>query len=55
MIAILFIVIGVILIVVLFIGYSSRNKKNQQTTPPVGRTDLALDPDKKRATGVGED
>jgi hypothetical protein len=51
-----------VLAIVALLAYSSRNKKappepirGDDRTVPLTNTDVQMNPDKKRATGVGED
>lgn len=55
MLTIILIGIGIILIAILLIGYSSKAPKIP--APPRGSapTDVSLDSDRRRATGKGED
>jgi hypothetical protein len=46
---------GIVLIIVALIAYSSRNKKAPEPRREITATDIAMSPDRKRATGQGED
>jgi hypothetical protein len=55
MLTFVLIAIGILLLAILLIGYSS--KAPRIPAPPRGSapTDVSLDPDRRRATGKGED
>ncbi|HEU4637139.1 MAG TPA: hypothetical protein VFS41_13225 [Edaphobacter sp.] len=44
-----------VLALVAIFAYSSRNKKSRQPPNEITATDRAMNPDRKRATGAGED
>jgi hypothetical protein len=46
---------AVVLIIVALFAYSSRNKKAPESRQEITATDVAMSPDRKRATGQGED
>jgi hypothetical protein len=46
---------AIVLILVAFFMYSSRNKKAPPSPNDLTATDRARDPDRKRASGAGED
>ncbi|HEX2919469.1 MAG TPA: GGIII-like transmembrane region-containing protein [Edaphobacter sp.] len=46
---------AVVLILIAIFAYSSRNKKSSQPPQQITATDRAMNPDRKRATGAGED
>jgi len=47
-------VVFILALVALF-AYSSRNKKSRQPPQEITATDRAMNPDRKRATGGGDD
>jgi hypothetical protein len=55
MLTFIWLAVAFILVLVAIFAYSSRNKKAPQPPQEVTATDRALNPDRKRATGAGED
>lgn len=55
MLTIIGLAVALILVVVAIFAYSSRSKKARQPPQEVTATDRAMNPDRKRATGAGED
>jgi hypothetical protein len=55
MLTFIWLAVAFILVLVAIFAYSSRNKKVSQPPQEITATDRALNPDRKRATGTGED
>jgi hypothetical protein len=55
MLTFIWLAVAFILVLVAIFAYSSRNKKAGQPPREVTATDRALNPDRKRATGSGDD
>ncbi|QHS51240.1 hypothetical protein [Edaphobacter sp. 12200R-103] len=55
MLTFIWLAVAFILVLVAIFAYSSRNKRNGQPPQEITATDHALNPERKRATGAGDD